>query len=276
MRVGGRGLDDGLVFGRQAVEGLLVDEQVDLRTALPPGRIGVVRRDLVEAELLVVVGTDPLGRVDGALLQRLVDLAAGNVLRHAAQTLDHLAGEAADAELQALHVGDRLQRLAVPAAHLRAGVAAREADDAVLRVELAHQLQAVALEHPRGHLAAVHAEGNGRAQREGLVLAEEVVRHGVGALDGAVLHAIDHAEGGHQLAARMHRDLELAARHLGDLLREDIAAAVDGVERLREARGQAPADVGLRVHHGRRSAGSQNAGQAGMTNEGATLHADES
>jgi hypothetical protein len=30
-------------------------------------------------------------------------------------------------------------------------------------------------------------------------------------LDGALLHAVDHAEGGHQFAGRVDRDLELAA-----------------------------------------------------------------
>ena len=76
----------------------------------------------------------------------------------------HLAGEAADAELQALHVGGRLDLLAVPAAHLGAGVAGREVDDVVLGVELAHQLAAVALVHPGRHLPAVQAEGNGAAE----------------------------------------------------------------------------------------------------------------
>jgi hypothetical protein len=92
--------------------------------------------------------------------------------------------------------------LAEPAAHLGAGVAHREVDDVVAGVELAHQLQAVAFEHPGRHLAAVQAEGDGAVQREGLVLAEEVVRRGVAHLDGAVLHAVDDAEGRHQFAGR--------------------------------------------------------------------------
>ena len=149
VRVGAGRLEDGLVFRRQRVVGLLVDEAVELGAALPPAGVVVVRRDLVEAELQVVVGADPLGGVDRSLLERLIDLAAGNVLRHAAHALDHLAGEAADAELEALDVGDRLDLLAVPAAHLRAGVAGREVDDVVGLVELAHQLHAVAVVHPR-------------------------------------------------------------------------------------------------------------------------------
>jgi hypothetical protein len=61
---------------------------VQLRAAFPPAGVVVERRHLVEAQLLVVVGADPLGGVDRALFQRLVDLAAGDVLRHAAHALD--------------------------------------------------------------------------------------------------------------------------------------------------------------------------------------------
>jgi hypothetical protein len=70
-----------------------------------------------------------------------------------------------------------------------------------LAIELAHQLQAVAFVHPGRHLAAVQAEGNGAVQREGRILAEEVVRRGVGHFDGAVGHAVQHAERGHQFAS---------------------------------------------------------------------------
>jgi hypothetical protein len=65
----------------------------------------------------------------------------------------HHTAESAGAELLALHVGQALDFLAPPAAHLRAGVATREADDVVLGVKLAHQLQAVAFVHPGRHLA---------------------------------------------------------------------------------------------------------------------------
>ena len=63
-RHGGGGFDDGLVLRRQRVERLLVDEEVHLGAAFPPAGVVVERRDLVEAQLLVVVGADPLGRVD--------------------------------------------------------------------------------------------------------------------------------------------------------------------------------------------------------------------
>ena len=103
---------------------------MDGRSAFPPAGIVVVGRDLVEAELLVVIGADPFGRIDRALFQRRIDVAAGDLLRHDAELLDHLAGKAADAHLEALEVGDRVDLLAEPAAHLHAGIAAGTADTA--------------------------------------------------------------------------------------------------------------------------------------------------
>ena len=82
-------------------------------------------------------------------------------------------------------------------------------------------------------------------------------------LDRGALHAVDHAEGRHQLARGMHRHLELAAAHVAHLLREHLGGAEDGVERFREAGGEAPADRGLGVHDGRCGACSQHAGDAG-------------
>jgi len=96
----------------------------------------------------------------------------------------------------------------------------------------------------------------------------------VGALDGALLHGVDHAERGHQLAARMHRDHELAAGRVGYVLGEGFARPEHGFERLREAGGQAPADLLLGVDDGRCGAGSQNAGHAGALQEFTTFHGD--
>jgi len=186
--------------------------------------------------------------------------------------LEYLAAESADPELQALDVGDRLHFLAEEAAHLRAGVTAREIDDVVLRIELAHQLHAVAFEHPRRHLARVQAERDCAAQCEHRVLAEEVVRRGMRDLDGRVLHAVDDTEGRHQLAGGMRRDLELAPSHVAHLLREHLGRAEDRVERLGEARSQAPPYAGLRMNDSRCNPGGNDAGNAGIAYERATLH----
>jgi hypothetical protein len=80
-----------------------------------------------------------------------------------------------------------------------------------------------------------------------------------------------HAQRRHQFAAGVGRDLELAAGHVADLLGEIFGAAEDGVQRLREAGRQAPADGGLGMDRGRH-AGGQHAGDAGPLNEGTTFH----
>ncbi|MCY1238379.1 hypothetical protein D9M72_511130 [compost metagenome] len=267
----GSRFDHGLEIGRQAFPCLGVDVEVELGAAFPPAGVVVERGDLVEAQLLVVVRADPLQAVERALFERGVQVGAGDRLRDHAEGLEHLAGERVGAELQALQVGDRLDFLAEPAAHLRARVAARQVDDVVLGVEGAHQLQAVAFVHPGVLLAGVHAERHGATQAEGRVLAVEVVRRRVRHFDRAALDAVDHAEGGHQLAARVHGDLELAARHVAHALREHLGGAEDGVQRLGKARCETPANGGLRVNRGR-DAGSQNARDAGVFDEGTTIH----
>ena len=116
---------DRLVALRQLGPFALVDEEVEHRAALPPARRVVVFRDLGEPELLVVVGADELGGVDGAALERRVDVAGGDLLRNDAELRQHLAAEPADAELQAAQIVDGLELLAEEAAHL----AARLPDD---------------------------------------------------------------------------------------------------------------------------------------------------
>jgi|SRR6516164_9425069 hypothetical protein len=76
--------------------------------ALPPTGIIVVRCDLVEAELLIVIRADPLGGVDGTLLQRRINVTAGDLLGHDAELLQRLAGPTADAELEAFEIVDGL------------------------------------------------------------------------------------------------------------------------------------------------------------------------
>jgi hypothetical protein len=94
----------------------------------------------------------------------------------------------------------------------------------------------------------------------------------VRALDGALLHAIHHAEGGHQFTAGMNRDGELAACGIADRLREGVGSAENGVECLGKARRQTPADGGgLRMHR-RCDAGCQDAGDAGVLQKLATFH----
>ena len=110
-----------------------------------------------------------------------------------------------------------LDLLAEPAAHLDAGVAARQAVHVVLGVELVEELVAAAVVEPGVHLAAVEAEGEGGADREGRVLAEIVVGAGMGHLDGAVADRVGRLGRADDLARREGLDLELAVGRLGDV-----------------------------------------------------------
>src|SRR5215211_9013647 len=105
-------------------------------------------------------------------------------------TFEHASGESADAHLEAIEVGDLLDLLAEPAAHLGTGVAGRNGIDVVLLVEAIHQVDAAAGEHPSVDHALVEPERQRRAEREGRVLADIVVRGRVAHLDRAVGHRV--------------------------------------------------------------------------------------
>ena len=184
---------------------------------------------------MVVIGADPLGGIDGAFFQGLVNLATRNVLWHAAQALNDFARKAAHTEFQALDVGQGLDFLAVPAPHLRTRIAGGEIDDVVLLVKLTHELQAIALEHPRRHLAAVQAKRNGAAQRKSFVFAKEVVRSGVRHFYCAILYTIHHTKRRHQLARCVGRNHKLAAAQFANLFHKGFGGTVNGVKRLGKA-----------------------------------------
>src|SRR5262249_33719827 len=148
---------------------LQIDVDGRLRTTLPPAGIIVVLRDLVEAELLIVVGADPLGGVDRALLQCRIDVAAGDLLSDAAQPVDHQTGDTGDAEFQSLEIVDRPDLLAEPAPHLCTGGAADDAVNVVALVELGEQLAPAAPVYPGILLARIGAERNGSIEGEGRV-----------------------------------------------------------------------------------------------------------
>ena len=92
------------------------------------------------------------------------------------------------------------------------------------------------------------------------------------AFHSAVLNTVDHTESRHQLARSMGRDRELAATHLVDLLGEGVSRTKNGVQRLGEARSQAPADSGGLRMRCRRSASGQHASNAGVFDDGTTIH----
>ena len=263
MGLQGCGTHDGLVFVGQAVECFVVDVERQVQGAFPPAGVVIEGGHFVQAQLQIVVRANPLGRINRAFFQRLVNFTGRNVLRHHAQALQHLASKATGAEFQAFKVVQALDFLAEPAAHLGAGVTTGHDDEVVLGVELVQQLFAIAFEHPGRQLARVHAEGDRTTDGKHLVLAKEVIGGGVAHLHRAALHAIDHVEGGHQLTGLVHRNIKLATGHALDGAGKDIGRPINGVQRFGKARGNAPAQCRLGVYGGR-CTGSQDAGDAGV------------
>src|SRR5439155_7027587 len=106
-----------------------------------------------------------------------------NLLRHDAKPGQHLAGDAANPELETSQIVDCLDLLPEPTAHLRGRVAERQAVDAVGLVELVEQIEAAAIGKPRVHLPRVEPERNGRAEGKGQILADVIVGSAVSHLD---------------------------------------------------------------------------------------------
>ena len=125
------------------------------RTTFPPARVVVELRHLLESQLLVVIGTDPLASIESALLQCRVYVTARDLLRHNAELGDDATCKSADAHFQPVEIGNLLDLLAEPATHLRAGIAGGKREDIELLVEVIHQLHAAAEIHPSGLHAAV-------------------------------------------------------------------------------------------------------------------------
>jgi len=130
---------------------------------------------LVEPEGEVVVRADPLGGVYGPGLQGDEQLAAGEIDRGGTEPLQHLASQAGDAHLQSLEVGQAVDLLVEPAAHLDAGVARRLGDQAEAVIELGPELQAAAEIHPGVHLLGGQAEGHRGEELGRFVLSFPVV-----------------------------------------------------------------------------------------------------
>src|SRR5712692_8739772 len=105
--------------------GVEIDERQQHRAALPPAGIIVMRRNLVESEPLVVIGTDPFGRIDGAFFQCGIDIAAAELLQDA-------SGKTADAEFQTLEVVGSGELLAKPTTHLTSSVAGKQRNHIIL------------------------------------------------------------------------------------------------------------------------------------------------
>ena len=64
-----------------------------------------VLRDLVEAEFLVVIRSDPLGGVDRAFLKCRIDVTGRDLLRDHAELRQYLPAETRNAHLDAVEIG---------------------------------------------------------------------------------------------------------------------------------------------------------------------------
>ena len=168
---------------------------------------------------------DPFSRVDGALLQRRVDVAAGNLLRDDAELCEHASAEARDAHLHAIEVGRRFDLLAKPAERLAAGIAHRHADDAHAVVNFIHEFFAVAKQVPGIVLARRQPERHRAVKDQRRILADVIARIAMATFDRAVRARIEHLQAGHDLARRERVDGELPVAHLADELRDSRRSA---------------------------------------------------
>ncbi len=239
--------------------------------AFPPAGIVIIFGNLLEAELLVVIGTDKFRRIDRALFERRIDIAASNLLGNDAELFHDLAGHAGNAHLKPLQIVDRVDFLAEPAAHLRARIAGRQAIEPLGGVELVHQRVAIALVEPGILQAPVEAEGNGRADRVGRVLAPEVIGAGMGHFHRIGGHRIHRLQARHDLARGKGLDGEIAVCGRREMFRHVFRTAIDRVEAFREGRGQAPGDFRIFLRDGR----SRQAGGCGRAQTGRTRFTEE-
>src|SRR3990172_2407627 len=270
-------VEDAPQVHREPVVHLLVEDELARRAGLVPAGIVVVFRGLVQAELHVVVRPDPFRGVDDAALEGRVDLTARREDDGAARSGDDLAAETRDAHLQALVVGDRVDLLAEPAAHLHAGRGRWARHEVEGLVGLLPELDAVAVVVPDVVPLRVHAERHAGEPLAGRLLARVVVGGRVVHLDRALRAGVEDAERGDQLARGEDLDLEPSAAHLVDHLREPLGVALQHVQRGRPARRHAPLVLRLRddvrrVDRGRRAGGHQH--PAGLHQKSASLHRD--
>ena len=265
-------LEDILVIFRQRIPLFEIDHGEEHGTTLPPSGIVVVRRHLIEAELFVVIGTHPFRRIDGALFQCRIYVAAGELLRNTTQLLHHTAGKAADAEFQSLEVVDGIDFLTEPAAHLTGGIAREQRSNVVALVELVQKFLA-ATQHVPGLIETrIRPERYRRAECEGRILAEIIVRRSVTHLDGAILYGVEYLQAGDDFAGGEGLDLEFVIGGFADYLGHHLGAAMQRIERFRPAGCHAPFDLRHRLRNCRRGDGGASDAQACHLDKVSSLH----
>ena len=220
---------------RQRVVLGLVEHDLELLgvlvEALQHADLGHVR----EAEQPVGRRVVELGGVEQAAVHRRDDLAAGQRVDRGAHAGEHVDRDAHRAELEALEVLDLGDRLLEPAERLRRHAGrtgtTRRWRRSTRRACCSSSLPPPYLCHDSSMLR-VHAERRARApQRQRVLLAVVIDEHAVAAVERALRHGVEQAEGGNDGAGGQHLDLEIAAGHVVDLLGEVERVLVEDVLR---------------------------------------------
>src|SRR5262245_34074686 len=230
---------------------LFVEAELLDGTRLLPARVVVVLRSLVEAELHVVMGSEPFAGVDDTALHRAVNIRARYEDRRAARSGVHLAAEArANTHSEPLVVTDRSDLLSEPTGHLRWDQRAWARHEIEGGVRLLPEFEPVALVVPAGHALAVHPERDGIEPLDCGFLRGPIGRGSHEGLDGALRRRIEAAERRHDLAAWEHLDPKSAAAHLLDEFRQPLRRALVRFERRWPCRRHPPVDLWLRNEAG--------------------------
>ncbi len=187
-------------------------------------------------------------------MQGLEDLSARKGLHLNPELGQHLRIEAGGTKSQTLEVGNAVDFLVEPAAHLRTGVAGRKLD----RVEgcgviLLHLLEAATRVQPGVLLAVGQSERKSSSEGGNRAQAGVVVRGCVARLHSAGLHRLQDLEGRNELAALARVDDESSPRKRRHSLGEVSRPTKNGVEGCRPTGRHLPLDLGKAVVPGRLS-----------------------
>ncbi len=188
---------------------------------------GVVElTDFLEAQLFVGVGADPLGTVDRARRQGLVDLAARKRLYRCAGQLECLTTDARHTELQAAEIVSRVDLFVEPTArlHVRASTAERlQVEDLA---ELVMEIVSAAMIVPSHEFFSGRAERYRREVVQARMLAAEVVVGGMVDVSLTGRYGVEHLEGTDEFASSFLFDGDLTVGHLGYSVCEIDSGAV--------------------------------------------------
>ena len=121
-------------------------------------------------------------------------------------------------------------------------------------------------------MAMVHAERRAGGIGQRRLLADVEIERGLRHVDRGRADGIERLQTGDELAGRKGLDLEFVIGGLGDIFREGLRRAVDGVERFREARGQAPFDFRRALRDRGCSSQRRRAGDRAAPEECTTFH----